>query len=81
LSHAKILIQPVIELPELDEYLKGKKHLYGFNANKDGTMIAIVLPGMTIAKIVPKRIPSKNLLTFNNLYDVGFNYKKLQTCL
>lgn len=72
-KNIRLLIQPIVELPELDKYWNGKR-MFGFNANKDGTMVAIVIKGGTIAKIVPKKIPLKDLLSFNNLHDILFKY-------
>jgi len=41
----------------------------------DDMMIIKILDKNTILIIAPKRIPSKNLLSFNNLYDVTFKFK------
>lgn len=71
---ALFLTQKLIELPELNKYYSGSVCAESYSANKDGDVVVTVVPDGTIAKIVPKKIPSKNLLTCNNVYDVMFNY-------
>ena len=68
------LTEKILAIPELDRhYVNLSSQAYSGDA--EGTLIMSVLEDGTLAVIVPKKVPEKTVLTYNNnLYDATFNY-------
>lgn len=78
---ALFFTQKIMEFPELKKFSKSCSCCDGYSdesfaADKDGTMVVSILEDGTIAKIIPKRIPSKYFHMFDTIHDIKFMYKK-----